>query len=152
MAYLPSGFWSRDSVAGLGIATIGAVFAVGSLQFGIGSLTEMGAGFFPFAAGLVAVALGIAVLVGAISSEAMPIARPAFRSLAYVAASVIVFALTIGPLGLIPAVLLCGAICGLADKTTKLHQAVVLAAGLAAGIWVVFVLLLGMPIPAFPGA
>lgn len=147
MARTPRKFWSRDSVAGLGIAAIGSVFALGALRFGIGSLTEMGAGFFPFAAGLIAGLLGLAVFIGSWRRPPIPIGRPAIRSVLYVAASVVVFALTINRLGLLPAIVLCGTICALADRSTRLHEAALLAVALALGIWLVFIRLLGMPIP-----
>ena len=151
MADLRMKLRSRDSIAGLGIAAIGGVFSLGSLRFGVGSLSEMGAGYFPLAAGLIAVVIGFAVFLVAIRSNPIPIARPAVRSMAFVAASIVIFALTIDRFGLLPAIVLCGTICALADKATKPHEALLLAVALAAGIWLTFVQLLGMPIAALAG-
>lgn len=69
----------------------------------------------------------------------------------FVTASIVVFALTIERLGLLPAIVLCGTISALADRSTRLHEAVLLALALAGGIWLVFVQLLGMPIAAIVG-
>ncbi|WP_166507169.1 tripartite tricarboxylate transporter TctB family protein [Frigidibacter mobilis] len=150
-ADLPGKFRSRDTVAGLGVAAIGSVFALGALRFGTGSLTEMGAGYFPFATGVITMLLGLAVFLGDLLKPSAPIPRPAVRAFLFVAASVVVFALTIDRLGLLPAVILCGTISALADPGTKLHEAVLLATALAGGIWLVFVQLLGMPIMAVMG-
>lgn len=151
MTDLPAKLRSRDSVAGLGIAAIGGVFALGALRFGTGTLTEMGAGFFPFAAGLIAILLGFAVFLSTWRKAPVPIACPAMRAVLFVTASVVVFALTIDRLGLLPAIVLCGTISALADRSTRLHEAALLAVSLAVGIWLVFVQLLGMPIPALAG-
>ncbi|WP_245945011.1 hypothetical protein [Pelagibacterium lacus] len=59
-----------------------------------------------------------------------------------------VFAITIDLFGLIPAIFITGVIAALGDTRTRLHEAAAIGAIMALGIWVVFVLLLNLPIDA----
>ncbi|SMO86560.1 tripartite tricarboxylate transporter TctB family protein [Paracoccus laeviglucosivorans] len=147
MADLPIKFLSRDSIAGLGIAIVGAGFSLASMRYGVGSLTTMGAGFFPFAVGVVTTLIGLAVFGNALRETGEAIERPELRSVLFVAASVVIFALMIDKAGMVPTILVCGTVCAIADRQNSVLQGALLSAGLAAGIWLVFVKLLGMPIP-----
>lgn len=140
---------SRDSVAGLAIVAAGAGFMLTSTQYGIGSLTAMGSGFFPFAVGAIAVLIGLSVFVFALREPGERIQRPEVRSVLFVSASVLIFALLIDKAGMVLTILVSGTICAMADRENTILRSFLLSTGIAASIWLVFVQLLGMPIPVF---
>ena len=95
----------KDIFSGLVFAAIG-VFAFASAQsYEIGSLTHMGPGFLPAAAGLLLVGTGIALVVKALRlATPEPIDHHDMLPLVLILAGVIAFAMVIEPFGLIPAI------------------------------------------------
>ena len=63
----------------------------------------------------------------------------------------LVFCLTIDWLGLIPAIVICGTIAAKATPSTTWREALMLSAGLAVAIWLLFIVLLSMPIRVWAG-
>lgn len=56
-------FSSADLVAGCALILIGGAFAIGSLQYELGTLLQMGPGFFPLVLALIIVGVGVAVVI-----------------------------------------------------------------------------------------
>ncbi|WP_319824848.1 tripartite tricarboxylate transporter TctB family protein [Thalassovita sp.] len=143
---------TRDLAGGALLALIGlgaALQAQASLQ--IGTPANMGPGFFPVALGLCLALCGVGIVVTgvlrSIPAEDTPRINP--RAIGLVTLSVALFALTVRPLGLIPAAFLLVMTAGFADPRSRWTTLALLAGGLALLSWLVFIVALRMPLQAF---
>lgn len=59
----------RDVISSLIWMAVGAIFCIGSLDFGFSRMGTIGGGFFPFVAGSVLICLSLFVLVTALSGK-----------------------------------------------------------------------------------
>lgn len=137
---------SRDLVGGLIVAGIGAAFLLGSLRMRIGGAMDMGPGYFPFACSIVVLALGLWIAAAGLRSE-FAIETPEWRQVLAVLGGVAAFAMLLGPFGLIPAVVTGSLVASLGDPTSRLGEALLLAAGTAIAAWLVFRVGLGLQMP-----
>lgn len=146
----PRGPNYTEILAGLVVAALCLAFAWEAASYGIGSPRRMGAGFFPFFLGLIGVGLGgLIALAGYLrpSNATLPVR---WRRLLCIGAAFLLFALAIEPAGLLLTIPVVTMIGGLGDPQTRLHESFLLGLGLAAAIWIVFVVLLGLAIPVYP--
>lgn len=143
---------------------------MGALRYDVGTLLAMGPGYVPVALGSVLVALGLATVVkayvapdrprGAEPDDAhedartpsdqdgpddRPLAGIRWRPLLLVVAAIAFFAYTVAGLGLLPAAFGAGLLAALA--ASRPVRALVVAAGLTAASWVIFVVLLRLRLP-----
>jgi len=147
----PSGPDKTALIAGIAVAGVCAICAALAWSYGIGTPRRMGAGFFPFFLGLVGIMLGIAMIVGAIVAPQREGEEVPLRRLSFITAAFILFGVAIEPLGLIITVAGTALLGSFADPDARLGQSALLAIGLALGIWGIFVGLLGLGIPVWPG-
>jgi len=120
----------RDHYAGLLIAVIGAGAIYEGSQYGIGTLTNMGSGFFP-------VMLGVGmILMGALMAAMRPamagshgVHAPNWRGAAAIVLAVSSFILLANRAGLAPATFCCVFVGALGTKGTRLTEAAILAIG-----------------------
>jgi hypothetical protein len=130
-----------DLAAGAIYVLIALVFVIQSLQYEIGSLLRMGAGFFPLMLGSALLVLGLAVgASGFVAEREQPVTGFPWRAIFLVAAALIIFPVIVRPLGLIPAVFLTTILAGLAGARPNPVMVVVIAAGLTVVVLVIFVL------------
>lgn len=136
----------RDLAAGAALIVIGLVFAIGSLQLRIGTARNMGAGFFPLVFSAATIVIGALVALPALSRGG-ELTVPPWRPFLAVIGSIALFALVMEPFGLLPAV--AGTVClaAVADRRSTPLATVLLAIGLTAGCWALFVVALGLPMP-----
>jgi hypothetical protein len=121
-----------ELIAGLLMIAIGLFAALTSASYPIGTSRSMGPGYVPVALGIILVALGLGIiLVEGRKGEPERLDIPGVRPLIAVPAAVLVFALTIQPFGLIPAVFLTAFISTFADRDIGLPRAILLAAALS---------------------
>ena len=121
----------REHYAGLLIAAVGAGAIYEGAQYGIGTLTDMGSGFFP-------VMLGVGMIVmGALMAVTRPavgdghghgLQAPNWRGAAAIVAAVALFILLANRAGLAPATFCCVFVGALGTKGTRLVEAALLAA------------------------
>lgn len=138
-------FWSALALVALGLAFAGA-----SLSYPIGSAHRMGPGFFPLGLGLIVAVLGVLLLLGTgVKKEDYP--DIAWRPLILIGAGILAFGLLIAPLGLLPASFAAVAISSFADATARPLPVVIYSAAIATGIYLIFVMVLGIPLPAIRG-
>lgn len=142
---------SKDSLAGLGVLAISGAFCLGALTHDLGRLARMQAGYFPLITGIVGVLLGVALVAAGLLRTSETADRPALRSVLFLGAAFVVFSFMIDWAGLLPAVVACGTVSALADPRTRLYEALLLSCGLAVGCWLLFIVLLAMPITAIAG-
>lgn len=120
----------RDFWAGVVVAIVGSGFAAQSARYRIGTLLEMGPGYFPAALGIIFALVGVAIAVqGFIKSPAASHERhpPDWRVWVLVIAAVVAFIVLGAQLGLAAAAFAIVFISALADRENTLASATLLA-------------------------
>ena len=143
-----------DLAAGLVFIAIAAAFAWAALDVRMGTLLRMGPGYFPLVLSVLLAALGALMLLRGARRPAAPAGpgqgqgtsfRVAWRPLLLVCGSALFFALTLGGLGLPLTTFATLLIAASASPQVRPAEALLTAAAFAAGAWVVFAMLLGLP-------
>ncbi|MEQ9811317.1 MAG: tripartite tricarboxylate transporter TctB family protein [Azospirillaceae bacterium] len=137
-----------NAVAGLLTILVCLFFLIGAVSYGIGSIARMGPGFFPASLGAIGLVLGLTILVNAMREPFRTSTQVRFRPFTFILVSVLLFALVVDSSGLIPAIALAGFVSALGDSRTRIWEALALAVFLSGGVYLVFLQLLALPIPA----
>lgn len=142
----------RDFTVGVAYIATGAVFAVVSWGYELGTASAMGPGYFPFWLGIVLSLLGVVVCTGATSAKAqrLPLERWDWRTLAWMTGSVAAFGLALKPLGLMLSIVALVVASSLASREFTWRGTLLNAAVLGLLNTVLFVLLLDLPLPLWP--
>lgn len=151
-----------DVVSGLLLAALGAYAAVKAHGFGLGALSEPGAGFFPFWAGILVVGCASAIVVHALIRARIESAVAAARAAAQAGvtdwkkiwicvAVVAAYAAALPLIGFGASTFLVMLVLSRMDPVTTWRGAVLIATLGSIGFWVMFVKLLTVrfPAPAF---
>lgn len=136
--------WAGVMFAGIGLAALFLAFG-----YQIGRPERMGPGFFPAVVGGLLVLTGLALAVRGLLREGTPVELMSPRVFVAIL-SVVAFALLIRPAGLIVAVVACVLISSGAGRGVRIVETLVLTVVLTAGVWLVFRVGLGIPIPVWP--
>ena len=130
---------------------LGLAFAYVAFGYGIGSVTSMRPGFFPFALGLLLAALATIDLiqnaVGRVGAGGSPGLE--LRRMLCVCGSLVSFALLLHRAGFLPAIFVASALATLAEPGVRWTVTAAYAVGLTMLSYAVFILGLGMPVKAF---
>lgn len=141
----------NNIIASLIVIAISLAFGYMAVGYGIGSTRQMGAGYFPLALSIIGGVLGVVVLIRTIIAPC-PEEQPVdLRRILFVCAAFVVFALGIAPMGLFATIIATTVVGSFAHREARLHESVLLGAGLAVAIWLIFVVLLGLPMRVLPG-
>lgn len=130
----------------------GVLFVIGigvcalSLRYPIGHAANMGAGFYPLVLGILLTFLSVALVAGASFEDSEPFERPEIIGPLGVAGGVVVFGLSLKPLGLGPALLLSTFIATLGARSMNMKERLLSSALVTAFSLVVFVYMLGQPL------
>jgi hypothetical protein len=151
----------KDFFAGLMFTVTGGSFAIGATSYTIGEGARMGPGYFPLMLGLLLVAIGLFVLL-----EAITVATPdgerigpwAWKPLGFIIGANILFGVLLGGLpklslpamGLVLAIYGLTFVAALAGEEFKAREVAVLATVLAIGSYLAFVVLLRLQFPVWP--
>ena len=138
----PREFWAGAIYAAIG----GAAIIIGR-DYGMGSAMKMGPAYFPTILGALLAAIGAISVVRSLLVSGPPIAAFAYRGLAMVVASIIVFAILARGAGLIVATFALVIVSARASVKFSWPQSIALAAGLVAFSALVFIMGLGVPLP-----
>lgn len=142
---------TKDFLAGLLFAAFGATFAaVAATSYAQGTPARMGAGFFPLLLGLLLAGAGLAVMVRSVIVAGDGLPRVRLRPLLSLLAAMVLFALLLRPLGLLVSAAVLVLVGSLSSPEFRPRDALLLAAGLSVGAVLLFVLLLGLPLPVWP--
>jgi Tripartite tricarboxylate transporter TctB family len=143
---------SRDFFAGVVFVAFGALFALGSLSYRMGTAARMGPGYFPLVLGCLLAALGAAVLFRglAFSDRSGPVERLHGKPMLFVLAPLAAFALLLKPAGLVVSVAVLVVGSSLGSHDFKLRESIVNTAALLLLTVAIFVWGLGMQIPLWP--
>ncbi|WP_137388515.1 tripartite tricarboxylate transporter TctB family protein [Rhodoligotrophos defluvii] len=139
----------KTLLAGFICVLLGAFVAWHGAGYSIGTLGEVGAGLFPAALGGLLLLIGLALLGQAFLAmgEDTGISLN-LRPYIAIPGALAAFALTIDRFGMLPAVALTTVIASLADPNSSKIGTLLLALGLMALTYVLFVLVLQIPLAA----
>jgi hypothetical protein len=139
----------QDLIGGLLSVALGLYVLAEASQFPMGSLQRMGPGFFPCVVATIIVLLGLALI--AASFRARPKSgggEVRLRSVFAIGLGIVLFALLLERVGLIPATLTLVMVSSLAESRWQPRRAAVLALAMTTFIYVLFILVLHVPISA----
>ena len=147
-------FFPIEYLAAALILAVGTLYFFGSYEYEMGTARHMGPGFLPRAYAICAVALGALIFLGAIRREAVEPSSVDYRfvrSFLGITAAIIAFAVVIPKFGLIPAAVLSVLLASLGSEHFKPATAFWMAVVISLATWLVFSVLLGLPIPGVKG-
>jgi hypothetical protein len=158
----------RDHFGGLLLVIIGLWAAFQGQGYDVGTLRQMGPGFFPTALGIILALTGVVLFGTAIAANArlaaalkmaggdahnefgnQPRYSPEWRGWICICLSVAAFALLAEYTGLLPATFACVFIAGLGDRENSLRDLLLLSVGISIAAVVVFWWGLGVVLPIF---
>ncbi len=126
--------WPHDLAAGSVTAAVGLAAILIAKSYGVGTLQRMEPGFFPVAIGVVLVAIGVVLCVGALKLRAREprgsgtvIAMPDWRGWFFIVGGVVAFLVLGAHGGLLPAAFGCVFISALGTRTMTWQRALILA-------------------------
>lgn len=138
---------NKDMVAGAIFVAFAIGFGVVSTAYPMGSAAQMGPGYYPL---LLSGVLGLLGLVIGLAgwrkpAQQMVVVRP--PALISVLAAPLLFAVTLRPLGFVPAVILTSLLATMAAPRMSWLARILTAIGLALGCTAIFIWALGIPLP-----
>jgi hypothetical protein len=138
----PKDLWTGILFIALGFA---AVYFAQSQP--IGTAMRMGPAFFPTMLGLLLTVIGIALVVRSFVRTGLPVGKFALGKVAWIVASIFLFGLLLRGMGLVIAIIVIVILSAYASEKFRWPVALILAAGIAISSAIVFIVLLGIPIP-----
>jgi hypothetical protein len=141
-----SRFWAGAILCAIGIAA-----AIAAPRYHLGTLAQMGPGYFPLILGVLLALLGAVTCLQAVAEGGGPsLVTPPWRQLICIPLCVITFALLVERAGLAIAVIATVLIACLGGNRFRPIEAVISAVVLAVLTCALFVRLLGLPVPIGP--
>lgn len=143
----------KDFWSGVIFILVGVGFAWGATNYSFGSSARPGPAYFPFGLGLLLAFLGALVLFKALTLETEggdPIGAIAWKPLAVIVGSLVVFGFALPVLGMMLALPLLIVMSALAGDEFHLGEALLNAAILTSGSWAIFIWGLNLVIPLWP--
>lgn len=138
----------KDVLAGALFVLLGGGFAVGALQYDIGTPLRMGPGYVPLLLGGMLAGLGVVIAVrGLLAGENEAMGGVEWRALALITAALLFFGLTVRGLGVAGALFGAILLAALARSRTTPLQALLTAVSLTALSIVVFIVVLQLRLP-----
>ncbi len=132
------------------LLAVGLGMLVISWSYPLGQLTQMGPGYVPRAIAVLICAMAVAII--AIDLRSADIARGEgihWRGLIFVSAAMLIFAALVDRAGLVPSMFLAVAVSMFADRQAKPLTIVIYTALATFAGWLLFLVILELPIPAF---
>ena len=143
----PKDFWS-----GLFFIAVAAGFIGLSQRYGMGDMHRMGPALFPTLVGALLAVLGLVIALRSFAIDGPPVPRFYARPIIISLVAMALFGVALAHFGLIAAVAVLVLVAAVASNESRPLETVGLAAVLIAFSVGVFVWLLGLPIPLWPGA
>ncbi len=151
----------RDFFSGLMFTSMGIAFAVGANSYTVGTAARMGPGFFPMMLGIILAILGGVITFNSLvihTEDGEKVGRFGWRPIIYILGANLAFGVLLGGLpsiglpsmGLMVAIFVLTLIASMAGDEFKLRDVLILAAALAAGSYLAFIMLLKLNMPVWP--
>lgn len=143
----------RDFWSGVMFIAVGIGFAWGAMNYNFGSSARPGPAYFPFGLGVLMAILGGFVLFGALTIETDDgdkIGDIAWRPLGIIVGSVVLFGVLLPWLGMIATLPILVVSSALAGDEFHWKDALINAAVLTIGSWLIFIKGLSLVIPLWP--
>lgn len=141
----------KDFWSGVLFIAFGLFFAIGAQDYTFGTAQRMGPGYFPTVLGGLLAALGLGIAVkGLFSSIRDDIEKFHWRPLLLVLGSVLAFAFTLQPLGLVLALIALIFVGSLGGPDYRTKEVVVVAAVMVLLVLAVFIWGLKLTVPVWP--
>ena len=141
---------ARRAVSGGVLLAVGVLMLAIGWDYPVGRVTQMGPGFIPRVIGLLICALSLAILAIDLTSTQLARAeRLHWRGLIFVTAAIVAFGVLIEPVGLLPSMFMAVAVSMFADDDARPLTVLIYATLATLGGWLLFVVTLELPIPAF---
>lgn len=147
-------FDDRDLWAGIVFAAVGVAAFVLGRELAIGTAAEMGEGYVPRAMAVALIALGALITALAwwrgLGAEHARFDSTRWRPLLFVTAAVLAFVAALQPLGLVAAIAASAVAANFAGQPLSPRALLLLVCVLSAGVIVIFVWGLGLPLRVLP--
>jgi hypothetical protein len=143
----PKDFW-----AGLIFVAIGAAFILLASQYRLGTMHRMGPAMFPILVGALLAALGAIIALRSFALAGAPVPRFYARPIGVSLLAIVLFGVALQWLGLVAAVAVLVLVGAYAARDVRRLENVALAAAMIVFSAVVFVWLLGLPLPLWPNS
>ena len=151
----------KDFFSGLMFTLVGGAFAVGAMNYSVGTGARMGPGYFPMLLGVVLALLGAFIIFYSLVEHAEDgdkVGSFAWRPIGYILGSNLAFGILLGGLpsmgvpamGLIIAIFALVIIASKAGDNFVLKDVLLLSTLLAVGSYMAFIVLLKLQMPVWP--
>lgn len=137
----------RSVILGVLLLAVAATVIWISSGYSMGTVRRMGPGYFPVMLGGILALFGITITVRGLFFERQPIEKFAASQAIFILGGAALFGILLRPAGLLIAIAAMVGVAGLASTRLTIVKTALLAACLAAGSALVFVVALGQPIP-----
>jgi hypothetical protein len=142
----PKDFWS-----GILFLAIALGFIALARQYNLGNMHRMGPALFPIIVGTLLAGLGLLIAGRALVFDGPSVPRFQARPILVSLVAIVLFGIALRWLGLVAAIALLVIVGSFASRESRIVSTIALAAALIAFSVAVFVWLLGLPIPLWPG-
>ena len=150
------GHRGRDILSGAICFAFGAGAVMQARSYAIGTLDQLGPGFYPAILGVLLAAVGVAIAAAALLGSGEPAedsnesgGPPDWRGWSCIAGGVALFIALAWLAGLAPAIFGCALLAALGDRTATFRGSLVLALAMAIAGTVLFGVLLGINMPVW---
>ena len=140
----------KDFGSGCLFAGFGLVAVVLGATYPAGTAARMGPGYFPRALGIILIVLGVILIIKSLRTTGARISLPTLKPLVVVLGSVLLFGLTVVPLGLVLATMLLVLASSVASHEFRWKEATIASVVLAAFVVAVFGYGLKLQLPILP--
>jgi hypothetical protein len=151
----------KDFFSGLMFMLVGGAFAWGATNYTVGNGARMGPGYFPLLLGIVLAVLGALITFYSFvehTGDGDKVGAFAWRPIVFILGANVVFGVLLGglpsiglpPMGLIAAIFALVFIASHAGGAFEFKEVTLLAAILAAGSYLAFIVLLKLQMPVWP--
>lgn len=138
----------KDTLAGVVFIAFGLAFAIGALNYDLGSAMRMGPGYVPLSLGCALIVLGVLVIAeGVVRGEGTPVGGVPWRAVLLLVAAIVFFGFMVRRLGLAPAIFVSSVMASYSSRDMRAPVAIAIATALAAFCTLIFVKALGLPVP-----
>lgn len=142
----------KDFHAGLIFVVIGLIaLVIAARNYAFGHAMRMGPGYFPAVLGALLALVGLAIVMRSFTTPGTEIGPVAWRPLALIILSLVLFGYLVKPFGLVLAIAVLVFVGARGSSEFRWQEVTLLAASLGAFSVAAFVWGLGLPFPVWPG-